>query len=460
MVSRAARRLAVAAGLAAAVAVPFEGYAQNRDTLETKVTAEGGVVALEWSKNHPWSQILLARGASIVAEYRTTARGVVSEVLGSATTRKQDERAVRFRLPDTLAAPPVGPVCLLIQLPDRKLLPLRKANKSGDDTSRFRYEDWEKAAARQSEATAARARLAVAERDLGMANGLVSAQQALSTRNKWESLQACQAISVAQTTTVEQPFDAVPPAEQDDVARRVCVSRVAWAESELERRLATAREKSGSDAAGRYLNLAVGVVRTPAVVDQQLQGWAAETVPDDGNLQARLKQADQFRRDWERWSAGAATYLTPHVGERGDTIPLQSTASDAAFRIFGTSIATMLGVTLKSEPKMEPQDRPGYVGGSLEAYSRCVVETRSQLNTKYDNWIALRSAAPARSAMARDQLIAACRDGVTKLEQLKASAQAATATVDRERAALASASVPLPIRDKTSTLNFSACSPQ
>ena len=43
--------------------------AQSRDTLETKLTADGATILLEWSKKHPWHQELQSRGAALIAEY-------------------------------------------------------------------------------------------------------------------------------------------------------------------------------------------------------------------------------------------------------------------------------------------------------------------------------------------------------------------------------------------------------
>src|SRR5262245_4632646 len=57
--------------IGAVIAAGFSIHAQDRDTLETEVTAEGDVVLLKWSKKHPWDAQLLASAPMLLGEYRT-----------------------------------------------------------------------------------------------------------------------------------------------------------------------------------------------------------------------------------------------------------------------------------------------------------------------------------------------------------------------------------------------------
>ena len=63
-------RWLIGAGLAGMLTVTAV-VAQNRETLETDVSVNGNEVTLKWSKKHPWDAELIARGASLYAEYRT-----------------------------------------------------------------------------------------------------------------------------------------------------------------------------------------------------------------------------------------------------------------------------------------------------------------------------------------------------------------------------------------------------
>ena len=112
---------------AAVLASALAAAAQDRDTLWTRATAEGRVISLSWDRAHPWDAILTSGGAQLFARYVVEGGKEVTEPLGNATVRPGDTRTVRFPLPDTLRANPTGPVCLLFQLPDRRVLPIRRA---------------------------------------------------------------------------------------------------------------------------------------------------------------------------------------------------------------------------------------------------------------------------------------------------------------------------------------------
>jgi hypothetical protein len=62
----------------------------------------------------------------------------------------------------------------------------------------------------------------------------------------------------------------------------------------------------------------------------------------------------------------------------------------------------------------------GYVGGALEAYSRCVVDDQKELRTKYDAWQQLQKDAPGLAEQAHNELVASCRRQFTALDQLRA----------------------------------------
>ena len=58
------------------VAIGASGaWAQDKNSLDTKVVAEGGTITLSWDKKHPWDADMLARGVSLLAEYKTRSNG-------------------------------------------------------------------------------------------------------------------------------------------------------------------------------------------------------------------------------------------------------------------------------------------------------------------------------------------------------------------------------------------------
>ena len=57
----------VALGIAIVLALATVA-AQDRNTLETKVTTEGNEITFKWSKKHPWDADLVARGAHLFAD--------------------------------------------------------------------------------------------------------------------------------------------------------------------------------------------------------------------------------------------------------------------------------------------------------------------------------------------------------------------------------------------------------
>lgn len=453
---RAAGRLLATASLGLLMA-------QDRDTLETKVTAEGSLVLLEWSKKHPWSLEMASRGAALVAEYVTGGRGLVSEVLRTAPGRAnpKDDRALRFRLPEKIASPPQGPVCLFIQLPNRKVLPVRKANNRGDDTSRFRFEAWETVAAQRAAVESLKVRIAAAEAALAVKQKDVETQQSIIAKGGWKGADACAAITGPVSSEVRRPYDAVDPREQDAIARKVCIHRVWFGEQFLDRKR-SAGEKGDQKSAQTYVSAAASVVRSPAVLDAIVSMLKEKVTEPDESLRARFAQAAAYTADWQRWEPAMSAYSRPHFGESFDTLDLQSTAQDAAKRLLHPQLAKE--VQLPPEKDLappRPTDAAGYLGGSLEAYFRCVQDGKKQLATKYESWTALRAKTPELQAMAQADMMRACQREFGVLDRLTREVKALEEKLGRDRQALAAAEkASAPGSGKSQVLNGAACQAQ
>lgn len=426
---------------------------QNRDTLETLVTASGGVVLLEWSQKHPWKD-QLAGGLALVAEYQTPSGRRVSEVLATARPRHQN-RSHRFPLPAAITAPPQGPVCLFFQLPNRRILPLRRANRQGDETARFRLEAWESAAAYHAGESFRRQQIQAAEQALAVKQRDIQAQQHLIRKAGWLATNNCRDVTPPPAQTA-RPFDAIDPDQHDAVARLVCIRRVWNAESRLDR-LRPQAQGGDRDSFARYIGLATRTVRSPLVtapIADALQE-TADALP--AGAAGRVDQARQFRADWDKWSARAANYNRPHFGEPDDVLYLQSGAAESGRRIFYPLILKQMGVS-PQPPALPPaaQDFLGYLGASVEAYTRCVADGRKQLQAKFESWVTLRDKVPELQQLAHADILRACQRDLALLARLQSEAESLQQQLAQLRNVPPSPP-PAPASSGAAQLNFAAC---
>ena len=453
----------VAIALAAACASTAV-IAQDKDTLWTKATAEGKVILLSWDKHHPWDAALTMQGAILLAKYRVDARREVTETLAKGVVLPNQDRTIRFRLPDGVQASPAGPVCLLIQLPDRRLLPIRRADRKGDDTVGFRYQPWEQQIREQSQSRAAETAVTAAQNALKISEQSIANQQASITRRGWSTMAACDNVSAPAPTAAARPFDVVAPQEQDDVARRVCVRRT-WYGNELVKQIvpnALKRLASARDAAKARDSLSelafpftgLGGADIPDLL-QQLASVLGNT---NGTVIARRQQIQAFLRDWNRWSDGAKAYA-PQLGADDDYLRWPSTAGEIAFRIFGPALAKLINADwlTTGTPQATQQDFEAYLGASLDAYAGCVSDGNKQLKIKYDNWQKEQQAAPQFTAAERDFLVRECKQEVGLLDKLKAEHDTLQSQLTRAQQALATATTAAPLPTKALSLNSSAC---
>jgi hypothetical protein len=390
--------------------------AQSRDTLDTKVTANGNLILLDWDKKHLWDAELLARGASLVAEYRTKTHGTVAELLSNATSTGHEDRTLRFRLPETMKGQPLGPVCLYIKLTSQKILPIRRSDGKGNDTARFRDESWEiptvkrtEEAIRRAEAESAKVALDAKDRD-------IAAQTDILARKNWGSMESCQAIPTPQLHSTERPFDVLDPAQQEDAARRVCISRVVWDRDYIVETRKKAKTEEDADA--KEIHYAARLVNfSPEYYGLLLKKWQDGAAGTDSNLKSREAEFNQFKRDWQRWQEKASGYAKPVFGAYQDELDLQTESFAANERV----MLMLLNLEKKKPgpPNVSVEEIAGYVGGSMEAYSRCVVDGQKQLHAKYQSWQELQAKAPELNRAAHDQLVAACQRDVTTLSRLK-----------------------------------------
>jgi hypothetical protein len=422
--------------------------AQSRETLETKVTVSDTEITFKWSKKHPWDAVLVANGVALFGEYRAS-KGAGLECLqanapgttpplgrapavgvcyaGNAVLRKED-RTIVFRLPATLTAEPLGPVCLQLRLPDGRLLPVRQASKTGEDTARFHVEEWSRQVTDRSKAARLDGRRAELQAGIATQAREITEQESSNQSKGWTSVAACSTQTGGTVEIARSGRPIAPPNEQDAVARQVCVARVL----------------TGVEYVNAVKPPGPMVARLDAVDEGLRAKW----------LQLRGDQLLQFLQDWNKYAPTIAAYkgkhaTLPHFGTYNDRIPIQSLAQ--------LSLA-LIEQAEKSKTAPDPQNVFGYAGATAEAYNRCVTDGKEQLALNYTQSIELSAAVEALPDRLRQQAVQACQAGVARLTTMRgrlAGFEKELTTVDSEIRGLSSTSVKIRPRE----LNAVSCAP-
>jgi hypothetical protein len=421
--------------------------AQSRETLETKVTISDTEITFKWSKKHPWDAVLIANGVSLFAEYRTTkgpgveclqmnAPGAAAPAVrgramggcyaGNAVWRK-DDRTIQFRLPDALTAEPLGPVCLQLRLPDQRLLPVRQATKTGEDTVRFQVEEWTREVTDRAKAARLDSRRGELRAAIATQSQEITEQQASNTVKGWNSAEACSAQTGGTVEIARSGRPTAAPNEQDATARQVCIVRVTTG---------ARREDS---------------VKPPSAIIAYLD--AVDAPLREQWLKLRGKQLVQFLEDWKAYSGTIDAYkgkhALPHFGTYADRIAIQSLAQLA--------LALIENATKEKKP-IEPQNVFGYAGATVEAYNRCVADGKEQLALNYKQATELGAAVESLPERLRQQAVQACQTGVGRLVTMRARLQGfekELAAMEAEAGRLSSG----PAKVRSRELNAAVCTP-
>jgi hypothetical protein len=455
-----------AAGLAAAAGTAASLSAQDKDTMWTKVAAEGSVITLSWDKNHPWNAELAAGGVALMARYRAGGRPVdVADVVAKGTVQGKNARFATFTLPEDVRAIPQSSVCLYFQMPNRRVIPIRRSTKLDGDTAGFTYDIWERRIRARATVREGQTRVAAAQRALAEAESHVTSQQTVLTTRGWTSQAACDGLAVPQTAVEAKPYGVVPPEQQDEIARRVCVFRVwrsqQYAEAIVERLLKPSL-KSGRDL--QEVREMLDAMYSAAFMLPDVAGPLLKQLNDAGGTSvpgfaARETQAAAFLADWARYGGSSANYQ-PHLGRDRDRLGWVGSAASVAIRVHARRILRELNAewALEGEPPATADEARSLIGIALDAYGGCVDDAKVQLRLQYDQWQSLQSSAPQRAASAAAFFAKECRQGISLLDKLKAEVEAMRAQATREQAAFQAAqaaSVTLPT--KTLQLNAATC---
>lgn len=452
---------ALLCAVAVAVAAPSHLAAQGKGTLWTEVSSSTNIVRLAWDNSHPWDALLTTSGAELVARYVTDGGREVTETLGRGTRVPDRSRAVEFVLPGDLRGAPSGPVCLAIQLPDRRVLPIRRAQSGDLDTAGFRYQAWGEQIHQRTQARALDRSIEALQRALEIATANTATAETTATARGWTDEDAC-AKPVAMPTGTPVPFDVVPPDRQDDEARRVCVARVREARQMTIRGAATARrlqsyEAQRDVAAARRLLFSEYSAARVLEASALLARMADQLGPDHPVVREYGERKRRFDADWSRFSASTGR---PLLGTRQDEITWPSEGWAVAFRLLG---GIDFAREMKAEwaitdlPDSKAEDLVALLGAAFTAYEGCVDDANKQLRLKYDSFQAYAGDAPQRARAQQQFFERECRQGLADRNKLRAEREAFARDLrarQAERTALASAR-PLPSRREM--LNGSRC---
>jgi hypothetical protein len=370
------------------------------------------VITLVWDKKHPWDADLMAHGVTLVAEFKTQSYGLASQKLQSAAAAGQN-RTLSFHLPAVLSAAPEGPVCLYFQTANQKILPIRKAGGSGGDASRFRYTAWETITVPRSRQRADAAKVNALKHEIGAKQAQLDKQEKDIAESKLTTVQACQNIPAPSFAAKDRPISVVDPSAQESVARRVCVSRVVWEHTWLLTHLANVPSEKRP---AFYEALTPSYVLEPAVAAFLMR------LPSDrgasSEIAQRQRQLVEYKRDWDQWAKSAPDYQPPLGGKTEmDFLEVQSTAAEVGKRLLPQIEEAELHTP--HHAGASAQDIAGFVGASLEAYSRCVVDGKTELKTRYEAWVEGQQRAPELALRAQKQLIGECNARLATRDKTK-----------------------------------------
>ena len=461
----------VITSLALVLVVVGEGpslRAQGKGTLWTDVSADGRRLSLTWHKSHPWDEALRKDGAELRVRYPTGSREA-TEGLGRGTADSKNPRHLTFSLPETLSSDVVGSVCLFLQTPARRAVPVRRATVGDADTAGFRYEAWERQLRQATDLRVVRARVQSVSAELDAATARVDAQERRVADLGASDVAACEQLSVPVVAPGPRPPDVIDPPAQDAAARRVCVMRAAngfatrlgYAAGRLKQKLAAATKAQDAEAALEALSLAFSPAFSgplDATPRQLVEGIAAALGPGSASLNARRSELTTFVRDWGQFVTTLKDYQPP-LGDSDEYLGWPSTARGVALRVFGRDLASRLNVSWAVQDLPEPttRDLESILGSALDAYAGCVDDGVKQLAIKYRNWQDLRSAAPQRAAAAREFLVRECRQELRTRDTLKARQAELQAQLALERAAVERLQVAVQLPARPVVLNGESC---
>lgn len=421
--------------------------------LGTEVLATGSSITLSWDPLHAWNAQLATGGAQLVAEYAVEERGLVREVLSKA--RPVRERIIAFALPEALKNAPKGEVCLYVQLPaTNALLPVRMAS-GGQDTARFRYAAWEARASMQSQARYLALDAETLGRQLTDAREFREKRMASLARRGVGSAQECDAVDTQRGISEKPPISVVPAAQQDSVARQVCIGRIEYSRRLFLGRLAAENVENREALIRKFSVLAMAA---PQAADALLKQQPGMDGMASLGLQERQKQARVLAEDWRKYSPTVGKDFWPPFGKADDYLEIIGESRRGNEYLLRQLYGEPHGLPpVAAAPS--PRDLFGALGALMDAYSGCVDDGRRQLKAIADNWTALQAASPERERRVRSYQVAECRREHQQLDTLRSTESKLADDLARvqERLTQAKSATPAMPTSQRQSLNGERC---
>lgn len=411
------------------------------DNLGASVSANGPDVLLQWDELHAWDGLLSRRGADLVAEYQIGSSGWVREVLSAG--QQPGRRALRFTLPPTLKGRASGPVCLYIQVSaNRALLPVRKLDQQGEDSARFRYQEWEHLAFENTANQLRQNEVAALEAQRNQLDTTIAQQtQALEQRG-WPSDSSCDRITVQTATNSLPPPGVLPLDQQADAAKQVCIARMLLAKNLQQRRIQDflASPSPTSQKATEALKLAQSLAgQTARLADNILELKSSPQSPLTAEvLQGRQKEARAFLSDWQTFLPTLQRKEPLPYGDLGLPSTIVSSAIPIQRILLLRDLAEKIGVNVNEFP-YQSKDVLALGGAMLDSYRGCVDDAQKELRLRRQTWDDLQKDNPERVRRLREHYVQSCHAGFTRLGQIVQERDRLVLEIDSARQQSASA---------------------
>lgn len=400
-----------------------------------QVVARGNTLQLSWDERHGWQNQLSSRGAEVVAEYEVEGRGFVRESV--AQGRREGDRTMGFTLPTSLRNVPAKEVCLYIQLPGNRLLPVRQA-AGGRDTARFRYAAWEGMVTANVEQRALNEDVQVLSRHLAQLTEQQQRRSSALQQRGWTDPNACGSQQVTRTDAERQPIGVMPAEQREPAARKVCVHRIHMTRRGLEQRIAATPPAKRLGVLSAY----AGSAAHASEVATEMLRLAPSNVVDTKTLRDRQTQARSLNEDLRRWGPTVGPQFAPPLGKYDDVLMVATESRDANVWFLLQIYGKKEGLSSEAAPAPSVRDLLGAMGAVLDAYEGCVQDGKRQLDTISAAWADLQARAPQREQRLNEYFAQQCRLEHRQLQELASQEANARAELARSQERLAGRTAP------------------
>ena len=390
--------------LVAALLLPPGLHAQSKETLGTRLEGGGNTLTFAWDPKHPWAAQMNGSGVQLFAEYQTYQQGRVIEKLDTAKPTGTNLHEVALQLPGTLQGVPQGNVCLFLQVPGGKRIPLRRPSASVPDTDHFALPAWSAVVSGNTQTRSHQSRVQVLQAAISSSQAGISALETELADKGWQGEASCAdaKLPAGAFSPTQRPRDVLPAEQHESEAELVCMRRVLHMRS-----LALEQMQAGNSYGPRNIARMLPEPATDALLLQYLH---AQKGVDTEDLRRREAEFARYKAVWQRWASTAsdqnARHVTPSYGRIDDNLLVQDVSGLVGWEILDYSHPD--APTLKLTRHPATRDVAGYLGGGLETFSRCVVDGQKELAAKLRAWQEQVERAPKLESMAKGQLRTQC----------------------------------------------------